>query len=51
MRSCGHARPFDATRGMPVHLVQHLTHEAVFYQRGVFAGTNDAVEPIGGSPG
>ena len=33
-------------RGLPAHLVQHLSHVAVDYQNGVFAGTNDNVEKI-----
>jgi NAD(P)H dehydrogenase (quinone) len=36
-----------AERGLPAHLVQHLSHVAVDYQNGVFAGTNDNVEKIG----
>jgi NAD(P)H dehydrogenase (quinone) len=35
-------------RGFPAHLVQHLSHVAVDYRHGVFAGTNDNVERIGG---
>lgn len=34
-------------RGLPAHLVQHLSNVAVDYQNGVFAGTNDNVEKIG----
>ncbi|MCI2419485.1 NAD(P)H-binding protein [Saccharopolyspora sp. K220] len=37
-------------RGLPAHLVQHLSNVAVDYQNGVFAGTNDNVEKIGGRP-
>ncbi|GAB3152904.1 NAD(P)H-binding protein [Amycolatopsis sp. NPDC004378] len=35
-------------RGFPAHLVQHLGHVAIDYRNGVFAGTNDVVERIGG---
>ncbi|MGV9933657.1 NAD(P)H-binding protein [Streptomyces olivaceoviridis] len=35
-------------RGLPEHLVQHLGNVAVDYRDGVFAGTNDIVERIGG---
>jgi hypothetical protein len=35
-------------RGLPAHLVQHLGNVAVDYRNGVFAGTNDVVEKIGG---
>jgi uncharacterized protein YbjT (DUF2867 family) len=35
-------------RGMDEHLVQHLSNVAVDYQNGVFAGTNDIVEKVGG---
>ncbi|HEX3786632.1 MAG TPA: hypothetical protein VHW44_02120 [Pseudonocardiaceae bacterium] len=35
-------------RGLPAHTVQHLSNVAVDYQHGVFAGTNDNVEKIGG---
>jgi NAD(P)H dehydrogenase (quinone) len=34
-------------RGLPAHLVQHLSNVAVDYQNGVFAGTNANVERIG----
>ncbi|MFJ9033815.1 NmrA family NAD(P)-binding protein [Streptomyces sp. NPDC102274] len=34
-------------RGLPPHLVQHLSNVAVDYQNGVFAGTNDVIEQIG----
>jgi uncharacterized protein YbjT (DUF2867 family) len=37
-----------AERGMPAHRIQHLSNVAVDYQHGVFAGTNDVVEKIGG---
>ncbi|SEF32350.1 Uncharacterized conserved protein YbjT, contains NAD(P)-binding and DUF2867 domains [Amycolatopsis pretoriensis] len=37
-------------RGMPAHRVQHLSNVAVDYQHGVFAGTNDVIERIGGRP-
>ena len=37
-------------RGMSPHLVQHLLHVAVDYQNGIFAGTNDVVERVGGAP-
>jgi NAD(P)H dehydrogenase (quinone) len=36
------------TRGFSDHLVQHLGNVAVDYRNGVFAGTNDIVETIGG---
>jgi NAD(P)H dehydrogenase (quinone) len=35
-------------KGFPDFLAQHLTNVAVDYQNGVFAGTNDIVERIGG---
>ncbi|WP_284748695.1 NAD(P)H-binding protein [Amycolatopsis sp. RTGN1] len=35
-------------RGLPAHLVQHLGNVAVDYRNGVFAGTNDVVERVGG---
>ncbi|WP_370963747.1 NAD(P)H-binding protein [Amycolatopsis sp. cg9] len=35
-------------QGLPAHLVQHLGNVAVDYRNGVFAGTNDNVEKIGG---
>ena len=34
-------------RGLPAHLVQHLSTVAVDYRNGVFAGTNDVVERVG----
>jgi uncharacterized protein YbjT (DUF2867 family) len=37
-----------ARRGLPAHLIQHLANVAVDYRSGVFAGTNDNVEKIGG---
>jgi uncharacterized protein YbjT (DUF2867 family) len=37
-------------RGMDEHLVQHLGNVAVDYRNGVFAGTNDVVEKVGGRP-
>lgn len=36
-----------ARRGLPAHLIQHLSSVAVDYRGGVFAGTNDNVEKIG----
>jgi hypothetical protein len=36
-----------AERGLPAHLIQHLSNVAVDYRNGVFAGTNDNVEKIG----
>ncbi|MEU3985377.1 NmrA family NAD(P)-binding protein [Streptomyces sp. NPDC026672] len=36
-------------RGFPAHLVQHLSHVAVDYQHGVFAGTNHVVRDVGGA--
>ena len=38
-------------RGMSEHIIQHLSNVAVDYQHGIFAGTNDVVERIGGAPG
>ena len=38
-------------RGMPEYLIQHLSNVAVDYQHGIFAGTNDLIERIGGAPG
>jgi uncharacterized protein YbjT (DUF2867 family) len=35
-------------RGMSAHIIQHLSNVAVDYQHGVFAGTNDVVERVGG---
>lgn len=35
-------------RGLPAHLVQHLGNVAIDYRNGVFAGTNDVVEKVGG---
>jgi uncharacterized protein YbjT (DUF2867 family) len=35
-------------RGLPAHLVQHLGKVALDYRNGVFAGTNDVVERVGG---
>lgn len=35
-------------RGFPQFLAQHLSHVAVDYQNGIFAGNNDLVERIGG---
>lgn len=35
-------------RGFPAHLVQHLSNVAIDYRDGVFAGTNDHIEKIGG---
>jgi NAD(P)H dehydrogenase (quinone) len=37
-------------RGLDEHLVQHLSNVAVDYRNGVFAGTNDVVEKVGGRP-
>lgn len=37
-------------RGSDPHLVQHLSNVAVDYRNGVFAGTNDIVEKVGGRP-
>ncbi|GAA3079042.1 hypothetical protein GCM10010464_48980 [Pseudonocardia yunnanensis] len=37
-------------RGYDEHLVQHLSNVAVDYQNGVFAGTNDNIEKLGGQP-
>ncbi|MFB7272044.1 NmrA family NAD(P)-binding protein [Streptomyces sp. NPDC056244] len=35
-------------RGRSAHLVQHLSNVAVDYQQGIFAGTNDVIQDIGG---
>jgi uncharacterized protein YbjT (DUF2867 family) len=35
-------------RGLPERFVQHLSNAAVDYQNGVFAGTNDIVDKVGG---
>ena len=35
-------------QGFPEFLAQHLSHVAVDYQNGIFAGNNDLVERIGG---
>ncbi|HWD06169.1 MAG TPA: NAD(P)H-binding protein [Amycolatopsis sp.] len=37
-------------RGYDEHLVQHLGNVAIDYRNGIFAGTNDVVEKIGGRP-
>ncbi|MBO0876979.1 MAG: hypothetical protein J2P19_26690, partial [Pseudonocardia sp.] len=37
-------------RGHDAHLVQHLSNVAVDYRNGVFTGTNDVVEKLGGQP-
>ena len=37
-------------RGMSPHLVQHLSNVAVDYRNGVFGGTNDVIEQVGGAP-
>lgn len=37
-------------RGLPAHLVQHLGNVALDYRNGVFAGTGDVVERVGGVP-
>ncbi|MEU3188276.1 NAD(P)H-binding protein [Streptomyces sp. NPDC006923] len=37
------------SRGLPAHLVQHLSNVAVDYQQGIFAGTNNVIEDISGS--
>jgi NAD(P)H dehydrogenase (quinone) len=37
-------------RGLDEHRVQHLSKVAVDYRNGVFAGTNDVVEKVGGHP-
>lgn len=34
-------------RGLPAHLVQHLSNVAIDYQNGIFAGTNDIVARVG----
>ena len=35
-------------QGFPPFLAQHLSHVAVDYRNGIFAGTNDIVERVGG---
>ena len=35
-------------KGFPAHLVQHLSNVVQDYQDGIFAGTNDYIETIGG---
>jgi uncharacterized protein YbjT (DUF2867 family) len=35
-------------KGFPAHLVQHLSNVVQDYRDGIFAGTNDFVETIGG---
>ena len=35
-------------KGFPAHLVQHLSAVVQDYRDGIFAGTNDYVETIGG---
>lgn len=35
-------------RGLPAHLIQHLGNVAIDYRNGVFAGTDDVVEKVGG---
>ncbi|MEW2504029.1 NmrA family NAD(P)-binding protein [Amycolatopsis sp. CA-161197] len=37
-------------RGTDAHLVQHLSNVAIDYRNGVFSGTNDVVERVGGRP-
>ncbi|HEX4221875.1 MAG TPA: NAD(P)H-binding protein [Pseudonocardiaceae bacterium] len=37
-------------RGLPAHLVQHLSNVAIDYQNGIFAGTNDIVARVGQRP-
>jgi NAD(P)H dehydrogenase (quinone) len=37
-------------RGFSPYLAQHLSHVAIDYRNGIFAGTNDLVERIGGRP-
>ena len=37
-------------QGMSPHLIQHLSNVAVDYRNGVFTGTNDVVERVGGAP-
>ncbi|QYN22011.1 NmrA family NAD(P)-binding protein [Amycolatopsis sp. DSM 110486] len=37
-------------KGADAHLVQHLSNVAIDYRNGVFSGTNDVVEKIGGRP-
>ncbi|MGI5414085.1 NAD(P)H-binding protein [Streptomyces chartreusis] len=35
-------------RGFSAHLIQHLSNVAIDYRHGIFAGTNDVVERVGG---
>ncbi|MET0700144.1 MAG: NAD(P)H-binding protein [Mycobacterium sp.] len=37
-----------AAKGFPAHLVQHLSNVVQDYQNGIFAGTNDHIQAIGG---
>ncbi len=37
-----------STMGLPDHLIQHLRHVSRDYQNGIFSGTNDIVERVGG---
>lgn len=37
-------------KGVDAHLVQHLANVALDYRNGVFSGTNDVVEKVGGRP-
>lgn len=38
------------SRGFSPYLAQHLSYVAIDYRNGIFAGTNDIVERIGGRP-
>jgi NAD(P)H dehydrogenase (quinone) len=38
------------SHGFSPYLAQHLSHVAIDYRNGIFAGTNDIVERIGGKP-
>ncbi len=38
------------TRGLSDHIIQHLSHVALDYRTGRFAGKNDVVERVGGMP-
>jgi hypothetical protein len=36
-------------KGLPTHLIQHFSIVPIDYRNGIFAGTNDIVETIGGT--
>jgi NAD(P)H dehydrogenase (quinone) len=39
---------FMKARGLSPHLVQHISNVAMDYREGIFAGTNDVIQRIGG---